>query len=312
MNDAHQATIFDIQGYSVHDGPGGRTLIFFKGCPLSCKWCCNPEGIHPYIELMHRKAKCIRCKNCAAYCPEGAISYDHETGFPVFDRKKCSACTTHACRHGCYYQAIAVAGKKYTLAEVLRKIERDRPYWRGEGGVTLGGGEVMTQYKFAAEVLKACHEMCIHTAIETSGCAPWEHYEALLPYLDWIFADLKHMDPEMHKKFTGVSNGLIKSNLAKLGLNQKNYRMVLRIPVIPGFNDTEENMEASAEFMLENNIREVNLLPFHRLGASKYDQLGLQYGYAEVKTLEAANLETLQNIFSQKGLSCYLGSETPF
>ena len=195
---------------------------------------------------------------------------------------------------------------------MLRKIERDRPYWRGEGGVTLGGGEVMTQYKFAAEVLKACHEMCIHTAIETSGCAPWEHYEALLPYLDWIFADLKHMDPEMHKKFTGVSNGLIKSNLAKLGLNQKNYRMVLRIPVIPGFNDTEENMEASAEFMLENNIREVNLLPFHRLGASKYDQLGLQYGYAEVKTLEAANLETLQNIFSQKGLSCYLGSETPF
>ena len=306
-----EAIIFDIQGFSVHDGPGGRTLVFFKGCPLRCTWCCNPEGLDDSPSVMYRSSRCKRCYNCVASCPNKAVSVSDENGFVVMDRKICSNCTTYECVEDCYYQALSIAGKRMNLQQLLYKLERDRRFWGRKGGVTLGGGEVMLQYAFAARLLEECRNSGMHTAIETSGFAPWEHYEKVLKHVDWIFIDLKHMNPRAHLEGTGVSNRIILDNIRRMS-KLDGYRLLTRIPLIPGFNDDEKNIIESAVFLNDAGIRELNILPFHRLGSSKYEQLFMNYGYREMAPPSAEEVRKMQDIFMSYNIECYVGSNTPF
>ncbi len=309
--DENEAVIFDIQGFSVHDGPGGRTLVFFKGCPLKCKWCCNPEGIDWGCSLMYRSSRCKRCHNCVASCPYKAITVSDESGLIEIDRQSCKGCTTHECVANCYYQALSLAGKRITLQQLLHKLERDRRFWGRGGGVTLGGGEVMGQYEFAARLLEECYNSGMHTAIETSGYAPWRHYEKVLKYVDWVFVDLKHMSSEAHRKATGVRNELILANIKRMQRLEQ-LRVLVRIPVIPQFNDDDDNITKTAKFLQVIGLSEVNVLPFHRLGTSKYEQLGMPYEYGEAFASSKERMEKIQEIFRRYDIVCYAGSNTPF
>jgi glycyl-radical enzyme activating protein len=306
-----EAIIFDIQGFSVHDGPGGRTLVFFKGCPLRCKWCCNPEGLDLGLSVMYRSSKCKRCHSCVASCPSKAVTVSDESGFIVMDRNICASCTTHECVENCLYQALSLAGRRMTLQQLLHKLERDRRFWGRKGGVTLGGGEVMCQYAFAARLLEECRRSGMHTAIETSGFAPWEHFEKVLKHVNWIFVDLKHIDPKAHMEGTGVSNGLILANIRRMA-KLEGHRLLVRIPLIPQFNDDENNIMESAIFLQEAGIGEVNILPFHRLGSSKYDQLFMEYECRELAPPSAEGMKKIQGIFRSHDIACYAGSNTPF
>ncbi|MBV8043549.1 glycyl-radical enzyme activating protein [Pluralibacter sp.] len=305
------ALIFDIQGFSVHDGPGGRTLIFFKGCPLRCTWCSNPEGECRNREVMFREDSCKRCYNCVAQCPEQAIMQKPD-GAIVFDRARCQSCDALTCVEYCYDSALGIAGKYYTQTALMHKIERDRRFWGSGGGITLGGGEVMAQYKFAARFLEQCHRNYIHTAIETSGYASWPHYEEVLQHTDWVFVDIKHMDAAQHRVGTGVSNTVILENIRKMAQFQDKFRLIPRIPVIPGFNDDERNMQETARFLTQCGLQEVNVLPFHRLGSSKYEQLSRQYDFAQTPSLTQGMLSTIKALFEAQGIRCYVGSDTPF
>lgn len=312
-NSKEYALIFDIQGFSVHDGPGGRTLIFFKGCPLRCTWCCNPEGENPYREVMYRNSKCQKCYHCVGKCPQKAISIDKSTGSILFDRMICKECDTFDCVEACYNSALAIAGKDYmTIDEVMNKIERDRRFWGKEGGVTLGGGEVMQQYKFAARLLERCHANYIHTAIETSGYAPWSHYQEVLKNTDWVFVDIKCMDSDIHSNVTGVPNHLILENIERMAAKNRNYRLIPRIPIVPGINDNDKNIIETAEFLRRIDVPEINILPFHRLGTSKYEQLSREYMFAEMKSPETEVMERIRELFMSYDIYCYVGSSTPF
>ncbi|TDA69625.1 MAG: glycyl-radical enzyme activating protein [Clostridia bacterium] len=307
-----RALIFDIQGFSVHDGPGGRTLVFFKGCPLRCYWCCNPEGQNQYREVMYRRSKCQMCYRCMDSCPNGAIHVKNKGDFIAIDRSKCGYCNNLDCVKGCYNGALKVVGKYMTIDELMMKIERDRRFWGTGGGVTLGGGEVMLQYKFAARLLEECHASYIHTAIETSGYAPWSHYQEVLKNVDWLFVDIKHMDPDIHRKGTGVSNVSNLENIERMASHQKDYQMVIRIPVIPGYNDNTENIVATAKFMKRIGVHVINILPFHRLATSKYEQLDRKYACKNMESPRLGDMYQIQNIFHNYGLMCYVGSDTPF
>lgn len=309
--DENGAVIFDIQGFSIHDGPGGRTLVFFKGCPLRCKWCCNPEGLDQGLSVMYRSSKCKRCYNCVESCPDKAVTVSDESGWIEMDRNICANCTTHECITNCYYQALSLAGKRMTLQQLLHKLERDRRFWGRGGGVTLGGGEVMGQYAFAARLLEECHNSGMHTAIETSGYAPWRHFEKVLKYVDWIFVDLKHMSSKAHREGTGVRNELILANIKRMA-ELGTCRTLVRFPLIPQFNDDEDNIIKSAMFLQAIGLREVNILPFHRLGSSKYDQLCMQYDYQEAAPPSTEGMKKIQEIFRRHDIVCYAGSNTPF
>ncbi|QPK00538.1 glycyl-radical enzyme activating protein [Enterobacter mori] len=305
------ALIFDIQGFSVHDGPGGRTLIFFKGCPLHCTWCSNPEGECSNREIMFREESCRQCYNCMEQCPEKAITVI-AGGKITFDRARCQQCTSLTCVEYCYDSALGIAGKYYTQQELIQKIERDRRFWGSGGGITLGGGEMMSQYKFAARFLEQCHRSYIHTAIETSGYASWSHYQEVLKHTDWVFIDIKHMNDARHREGTGVSNTLILDNIRKMAQHHGTFRLIPRIPIIPGFNDDDCNLRETADFLHQIGLREVNLLPFHRLGSSKYDQLNRLYEFAETASLTQEQLSIMKAHFETLSIECYIGSDTPF
>lgn len=309
--------VFDIQGHSVHDGPGCRTLVFLSGCPLRCEWCANPEGMEVHQALMFRAAKCKRkdydCTRCIRECPYEAITINPEPGaYLDIDRDKCRTCTTHECVKACAHEALALAGRDMTVSEVMRVLNRDRQYWGGVGGVTFTGGEPMLQRDFIIPLVKQCKESYIHVAVETSSSVDTEHYLNVMRYVDFAFTDVKHMDPVAHKSKTGVSNELILKNIRALIHSGWKGRLVLRIPVIRGFNDSPENMIATAEFMQELGLFEINLLPFHRMGDSKYTQLGKVYAYSDVEAMPLEHLTPLQQIFLDRDIACYVGSHTPF
>lgn len=310
--------IFDIQGYSVHDGPGCRTLVFMSGCPLRCAWCANPEGMEPRKRLLFRAAKCKHqannCTQCIKACPYGAITSNGVDADPPLsiDRSICRNCSTFDCASACLWGALGVAGKEMTVKELWRIIDRDRQYWGGRGGVTFTGGEPLLQREFILAMLKRCKEGFVHTAVETSACVDTDHFLKAMRYLDFAFIDVKHMDPERHKEGTGVSNEQTLTNIRALAASNWPGRLVLRIPVIAGFNDSMENMEATARFMREVGLSEINLLPFHRMGDSKYTQLGQVYSYSDVEAMPLEHLVPLQEMFMEQGIACYIGSHTPF
>ena len=305
--------IFDIQGHSIHDGPGTRTLVFLSGCPLRCKWCSNPEGMILRERLMYKSRLCKGCpERCVAVCPQHAVQVPPD-GLPVvFDRTHCDCCETLACTKVCYTGALQVSGKWYSVDEVMRVFNRDRCYWGPEGGVTLTGGEPLMQERFVLELLERCQSAYIDTCVETSGYVSRSVLETALPYIHWLFVDLKHMDNGKHLQATGEGNDIILENIRWIASTDWPGKLVLRMPVIPGFNDDAANAEATAVFLEEIGQSEINLLPFHRLGASKYEQLGLTYEYADQVAPSQECLESLASIYLAHSIACHLGANTPF
>ncbi len=266
--------IFDIERFAIHDGPGIRTTLFLKGCPLACWWCHNPESISGRPQLAFFAEKCIGCGRCFTVCPEGV----HEKladGTRALHRERCTLCGK--CVAECCSGALAVEGRTISVDEAVTELARDRPFYETSGGgVTLSGGEPLAQPEFTAAVLERCRSEGMHTCLDTSGQAPWEHLERALAWTDLVLYDFKIADPALHRKYTGVANDLIRENL--LRVNERGTPIEIRMPVIPGVNDGEENLDATAAFLAPlASIRRVTLLGYHRFGESKYRRMGRTY-----------------------------------
>ena len=301
--------IFDIQGFSVHDGPGARTLIFLKGCTLDCLWCSNPEGIGASNVLLYYVPKCIKCGNCALACSHNAIHLKEET--LTINRDICKKCKDYTCVQNCYTDALRLCGKDVTVDELFLIIQRDRHFWGVGGGVTFTGGEPLLQVDFISKLLEKCYNAYVHTAIETCGNVPWKNFEKTIDHIDWIFFDLKHIDPKQHKKGTGQNNTEIINNIFKLNETFKG-RVVFRLPFIPGFNNSNENLEGIARLISETKWKEINILPLHHLGSEKYTFLGTDYKGFQYSIPSISELKQAQAIFEKFKIQCYIGSETSF
>jgi pyruvate formate lyase activating enzyme len=312
MKKEWKGTIFDIQRYSIHDGEGIRTLVFMKGCPLRCRWCSNPEGLEEGRNLLYHTRLCYGCGRCAAVCKAGAIQI--EEGQIVWNRELCTECMR--CAEACsIVHARQVCGRVYTEDELLDTIAEDSVYYyRSNGGVTFGGGEPMLQAEFVSHMMERCHEeLGINTAVETSSCAPEEKAELIYRAADYIFTDVKHMDADRHKELTGVGNAQILKNIRRAAeiLDEKRQTLVLRIPVIPGLNDTEENIRETADFAKHiGNVTRIELLPYHNLGESKYQKLRRtgDYPLHQLKPPAEEHMEQLRLIAEAQGIMAKTGS----
>jgi pyruvate formate lyase activating enzyme len=303
------ATVFDIQGLSVHDGPGCRTLIFFNGCTLNCFWCSNPEGISRKPSPMYFSSRCIVCGNCVKMCVHNAIHLENEK--IIIERKYCNVCDNQSCTEECYTDALKLSGYEISISKLYDIIQRDRKFWGSEGGITLTGGEPLLQIDFAEEILTSCHEAYIHTAIETCGNVPSQSFSKVMPFLDWIFFDLKHLNNEEHKKATGIGNMLIQEN-AKLLSREFEGRLIFRLPLIPGFNDSNENINDIISFIKKAGKNEINILPLHHLGREKYPMLSQEYHGMAYAVPTNQLMREIEKQFKAAGIHCYIGSETPF
>ena len=291
--------IFDIQHYSIHDGPGIRTTVFLKGCPLRCLWCSNPESQRGRPEIMFDAFRCTCCGKCVEVCPHNA-SVKQENEIRI-SRELCQGCA--ACVPQCSSEARQLIGRARGVEEVLQEVVKDRLFYENSGGgVTLSGGEPMSQTDFTSALLKMCKEKGIHTVLDTSGYVQMKLLDRVLEYVGIILFDLKHMDLYKHKEYTGVSNELILANARKLA--SRKIPMVIRIPLIPGYNDTDKNSESCARFAKELGINTIELLPFHRLCVNKYTKLQKEWKLDELVSPSQERLEELQEIFTAQGLNC--------
>jgi pyruvate formate lyase activating enzyme len=306
--------IFDIQGYSVHDGSGCRTLVFLSGCPLRCTWCSNPEGQLLRPRVMYRERKCNHTHyRCVRACPNNAIRIKDGKSPPLqLDRSICDRCEGMDCARACLSEALQISGRTYRIDELIRVLVRDQGFWGSQGGVTFGGGEPLFQAEFLLAVLAKCRSNYMHTTVETCAHTDTGVLMEVLRWTDAMFIDIKHMDSAAHRSGTGVGNELILRNIEAAASTPWDGRLIIRVPIVPGYNDTLENLQAAAAFIARLKLKEVNLLPFHRLGHSKYEQLGLNCAYAQVPAPSLEVLRSYQRIFETAGLQCYVGSETPF
>jgi pyruvate formate lyase activating enzyme len=298
-----EAAIFDIQRFSVHDGPGIRTLVFFKGCPLRCAWCSNPESQAAEPELVFFASKCARCLDCLSVCRHGACQSD-EDGESRFDRSLCVQCG--ACAETCYAGARMVLGRSMSVDDVLCEVRKDAVFYRhSDGGVTLGGGEPAIWSRFAARLLQALQAEGMHTAIETCGHVDYGEIERLLPHLDLVMYDVKHMDPEQHERYTGATNETVLANLDQLAT--EDVEIVVRVPIIPGVNDDADNVGRTAEWAAIRGIAKIDLLPYHGYAQDKYGRLGQEYGLTGLQPPSGEQMAELAAVVRSRGLTCQIG-----
>lgn len=277
--------IFNIQRFSIHDGPGVRTTVFFKGCNLHCMWCHNPESISYNYSLEFYPDKCIGCGSCFYECEHEAHRIN-EDGEHIIDRDKCVSCLK--CADSCFAGALCGVGCDRGADYILKQIETDIPYYGEDGGVTFSGGECMLQIDFLEELLKKCREKGIRTAVDTAGNVPWDYFERILPYADLFLYDVKAADSGVHKALTGASNERIVENLTRLAESGKD--IIVRIPFIPGKNDGE--LEKIAGILESIKPKLVEVLPYHKLGGAKYSALEL---HDEMKNASVPDDETVEN-----------------
>lgn len=292
--------VFNIQRFSLHDGPGIRTTVFLKGCPLSCKWCANPESQKSEAELGFDKTKCLQCGACVSTCPTGSISLG-ENGLEI-DRITCTQC--FRCIEVCPVHALYKEGTEYTVQELVQEVLKDKPFYdKSGGGVTLSGGEPLMHKNFVLPLLEELKKEGIHVTVETTGLSPF--FAEALPYIDLLYYDLKHPDDTLHCRGTGVGNKKIIDHMAYAVANKKD--IVARIPVIPGYNDSREQWEEFVHVLHKTGVKQVHLLPFHQLALGKYEQMGLTYDYSKQPATDKKELQEMQNYFLQHGLETQIG-----
>lgn len=291
---------FNIQKFSIHDGPGIRTTVFFKGCPLRCEWCSNPESQIKNVQILHDQSKCSYCLSCVAACPNGAIT--HEDNKIIINEDKCVGCLT--CVNSCPNRALSYEGDYQTIEEIVDICMQDIDFYEESGGgVTISGGEGMSQPEFLKKLIAELKKNSVHVAIETTGYVKKETFEELARELDLLLFDVKHYDREKHYNGTKVYNDLIVENL-KWAIDN-GIEVLPRIPVIPDFNDSLEDAEGLAKLLVEVGAKKVQLLPFHQFGEKKYELLNRNYKYKNKKALYPEDLEEYQKIFLDKGLNCF-------
>lgn len=301
-----KAFISNIQKYNMHDGPGVRTLVFFKGCPLRCKWCANPESLKKEPQVMISRAACVNCGACVPVCPVGIHYISAETGIhEIHPDITCIGCGK--CKEACLYSALTIVGEAKTISELLAVIEEDRMFYDiSGGGVTLGGGDPLMHPEAVRSLLMACKQEGIHTAIETSGYAKLETLLSVAEFTDLFLYDVKHIDSDCHYQLTGVHNEQILNNLKAL-LEQR-HQVKVRMPVLKGLNDSWEAIKGVVDFLRpyrdQKNFQGVDILPYHRLGVNKYSQLGWAYSLAdEDPTLSEEDLERIEGWMKDGGIS---------
>lgn len=296
-----EGCIFNIQKFCLHDGPGIRTTVFFKGCNLRCKWCANPESQLAKLQLTLDQAKCTGCGACVAACPKDARTITERLSH--VDESRCDGCGT--CVESCPNGAIAIEGTAMDIERVLAEVGKDKVFYeKSGGGVTLSGGEVLLQKEFAMELARRLREENIHVAIETAGAVPEKVLSSMLEEVDYVLMDLKHYDSAAHREGTGQGNEQVLANLKILRDSGVPY--LVRIPVIPGFNDKTTDAAAFARLLQNLAIKEVQLLPFHRLGCHKYELLGQSYDYADTPSMQPEDLKDYSREFARMGIEVIL------
>lgn len=309
-----QATLTEIERYAIHDGPGIRSVIFLKGCPLRCVWCCNPETQEKYIEMAYFEDKCKFCYKCVEACPYDAISIDQD-GKMTADRSICKEncygkTENFACAVPCYQGARKAIGESMTVSEVFKEVIRDVSFYEESGGgITISGGEPMNQAHFVYSMLRYSKEHWLDTAMETCGAGLKEDYELVAPYLDVLFIDLKNLDLSKHKVWTTQENTRILANIQRLSelALEYSFKMYIRTPVIPGFNDSKEHIAQIGEFIKEKcaGVQGIELLPYHKLGRGKYKTVGKQYTLNHIEPPSNEYMDELHNILLDLGVQVY-------
>lgn len=303
---ATKGSVYKFERLAAFDGPGIRTVVFLKGCPLRCLWCSSPESWERTPELAWLNEKCIGCGICVDICPEAALRKENNSDIHI-NTETCKRCG--ACVAACPSSALKLIGSQMTVAEVMREVEKDEVFYHHSGGgVTLSGGEPLLQPEFCIEVLKASLFKGMSTAMETSGYAPWETLSPLLEYLDLIYIDIKHMEEKEHLRLTGRSNKLILENIKRVDALECGPTLIVRVPVIPGLNDTEPVIRKMVEFVqgLSRDTK-IELLPYHRYGVSFYSALGKEYPLKDVETPSAEQMEAFREIVASSGVSVQIG-----
>ncbi len=297
--------VINLQKCSIHDGPGIRTTVFFKGCPLKCTWCHNPESQSFHKEVLYDEEKCSSCKACIKVCPEGAIYNDDDR--IRLDRSKCIQCET--CLDFCINNAREIVGGEHSKRDLIKEIAKDEIFYEESGGgVTFSGGEIMSQdIDYITSLMKQCKDKGIHVAVDTCGYASFDRYEKVLPYVDLFLYDIKIMDELKHKKFTGKGNKLILDNLKKL--SDLGANLNVRIPLINDVNVDDENNEVMEiiEFLKPLRISMVNLLPYHSIGSHKYEKIDMEYQGEDFSRPTDEKLEEIKNLFISNNINAKIG-----
>lgn len=293
--------VFNVMRFSVHDGPGIRTTVFLKGCPLRCPWCHNPESQSARPEIIYFPERCARCGDCVRACPNHALTLDGEVHC---DSKLCRRCGT--CVETCVARAREIAGEWIAVKDLVRKIERDRVFYEESGGgVTLSGGESLHQAGFAEKLLQSCRAHGIHTVLDTCGYAPPEVFRRVAEQVDLFLFDLKIIDREQHRKSTGAANDYILQNLRWLAGTKR--EVIVRVPVIPGYTDSESNLSSISQFVRALGLKRIDLLPYHRVAADKYRRLHLEYRLGEVALPTAERINAIAHGFAREGFGVHIG-----